>query len=77
MSVYQIKRLTKETSPFFFSRGSLRFFGQTLKDFRVYKQKNGKYLLTAPMFCGPGGHRCGTTERLFNPATNELERITK
>jgi protein associated with RNAse G/E len=73
MTIYEIKELTKNTSPYFFSRDSMRFFGQTLKDFKVYKQKDGKYLVIAES--GKTWQEKHYTKRLFNPITNELEHI--
>ncbi len=68
MTIYEIKRLTAETEPCFFSKDTMKFFGQTLKDFRVCKQKDGRYLVTAPT------EKYGTvTVRYFNPVTNKLE----
>jgi hypothetical protein len=72
MTIYEIKERTRETSPYFFERKTMKFFGQTMKSFRVYKQKDGKYLIVAPW--GPGCPR-GVTRRLFNPKTNDLEII--
>ena len=72
MTIYEIKECTRETSPYFFSRDTLRFFGQTMRSFRVRKQPDGKYLITAPF--GPGKPK-GETRRLFNPETNELEFV--
>jgi hypothetical protein len=70
MTIYEIKELTKNTAPYFFSRDSMRFFGQTMKCFRVYKQPDGRYLVTAPY--GAGKPK-GQTVRYFNPETNELD----
>ncbi len=67
LTIYDIKRLTAETSPYFFSRNTLKFFRQTLRDFRVYKQVDGRYKIIAPM-------PVGETIRYFNPINNELER---
>ena len=72
MTIYDIKERTKETSPYFFSKNTLGFFGQTMGDFKVYKQDD-KYLITAPHY--KNGELRGHTERLFNPKTNELEMI--
>lgn len=71
MTIYEIKRRTQESAPFFFARSTLQFFGQRLKDFRVKKMKDGRYLVTAPM--KHRGRFVGTTIRIFNQATNELE----
>jgi hypothetical protein len=70
MTIYEIKRLTAETAPYFFSTKTLKFFGQTMKSFKVYKQTDGRYLITAPY-----GKNCpkGETVRYFNPITNELQ----
>ena len=35
LTIYDIKRLTIETSPYYFSKDTLEFFGQTMKDFEV------------------------------------------
>lgn len=66
MTIYQIKRLTAQTSPYFFSRKTLSFFGQTMRSFSVRKQKDGRYKISAPM-------PYGETVRYFNPINNELE----
>lgn len=73
MTIHEIKRRTAQTEPHFFSRNNMKFFGQTLKDFHVYKQSDGKFLITAQ----GKGERTGkfTTKRLFNPKTNKLETV--
>lgn len=74
MTIYEIKRRTQETAPYFFSRNSMRFFGQTLKDFKVRKQPDGRYKITAPMRDKANGFSyMGETVRYFNPANNKLE----
>ena len=71
ITIYDIKRLTAETSPFFFDRKTLKFFGQRINSFKIYKQADGRYLVTAPIIID--FKQIGTTERYFNPITNELE----
>ena len=71
LTIYDIKRLTTETSPFFFDRKTLKFFGQRMNSFKIYKQADGRYLVTAPIIID--FKQIGTTERYFNPITNELE----
>lgn len=71
LTIYDIKRLTVETNPYFFSRQSMKFFNQTLASFSVHKQKDGKYLITAPMFDNTG-KQVGYTKKVFDPANNEL-----
>jgi len=83
MTIYEIKTRLEETAPKYFSRETMKFFGQTMKDFRVYKQENGKFLLTAPIrqrtrFSGSEiWATIGQTRRIFNPETNRLEREEK
>jgi len=71
MNIYDIKRLTLETSPYFFSRRTLKFFGQTMNDFRIKKQKDGRYKIFADVFLD--GQKVHETIRYFNSETNELE----
>ena len=73
LTIYDIKRLTTETAPHFFDKKTMQFFGQTLKDFKVYKQKDGKYLIIASS--GTNWQEKHYTKRLFNPLTNELETV--
>lgn len=71
MTIHEIKRRTAQTSPYYFSRKTMKFFGQTLKSFSVRKQPDGRYLISAPML--DNGRKVGTSERYFNPINNELE----
>jgi predicted lipase len=83
MTIYEIKRRLEDTAPQYFSRETMKFFGQTMKDFRVYKQKDGKFLICAPIrqktrFSGSQiWATIGETRRIFNPETNKLERVTE
>lgn len=77
MTIYEIKRRTEQSSPYFFSRKTLQFFGQTMRSFSVRKQPEGKYLISAPMMDRFTGRRMGETKRLFNPETNQLEHVTE
>ena len=83
MTIYEIKRRLEETTPQYFSRETMKFFGQTMKDFRVYKQKDGRFLITAPIRsrCRTFGSEVwaitGQTRKIFNPETNRLEREAK
>ena len=65
-TIHDIKRLTSETSPYFFSRDNMKFFGQTLKDFKVSKIDETHFLIQASSWGG-------VTKRIFNSKTNELE----
>jgi len=73
MTIYEIKRRTGKTSPYFFSPKTLRCFGQTMKDFKVFKQEDGKYLIEANSYWD--GKLMKKTRRVFNPVTNDLERV--
>jgi hypothetical protein len=72
MTIQEIKNRTQETSPYFFTRNTMKFFHQTMRSFRVKKQPDGRYLITAPMK-DFNGNKVGQTVRYFNPANNELE----
>ena len=72
MTIAEIKQRTQETSPHYFTRSTMKFFHQTMKDFKVKKQADGRFLITAPM----RDHSykvIGESKRFFNPVNNELE----
>lgn len=73
LTIYDIKRLTQDTAPYFFTTKTLKFFGQTMRSFSVSKQSDGRYLITAPMVDRFTGRNMGQTKRYFNPDTNILE----
>ena len=70
MTIYDIKRLTKESQPYFFSRKTLKFFEQTLKDFKVKKINETQYRISAPSFWD--GKKMGDTVRIFDTTLNDL-----
>ncbi len=72
MRIADIKRLTADTNPHYFSRATLRFFGQTMRSFSVVRQSDGRYQVSASMYSN--GRYMGHSVRYFNPTTNELER---
>jgi hypothetical protein len=72
MTIYDIKYRTLETAPHFFTRSSMKFFGQTLKSFNVNKQPDGRFRISAPMIDKRGTYT-GDTVRYFNPITNMLD----
>lgn len=73
MTIYEIKRLTEQTSPYYFSRNTLKFFGQRMADFRTSKQADGRIRISAPMRERFTGKIIGTSQRYFNPINNQLE----
>lgn len=72
MTIYEIKQRTSETSPYYFTPKTLKFFHQTMRSFKVYKQSDGRFLISAPMK-DYTGKVVGHSERYFNPINNELE----
>ena len=66
LTIYDIKRLTMETSPYFFSKDTMKFFGQTIIDFKVSLLNDGRYKISAPS-------QDFETVRYFNPENNQLE----
>ena len=48
-TIYEIQDATKYTSPYFFSKQTLRFFGQTMGAFKVKASPSGKIFLYAPI----------------------------
>lgn len=71
LSIYDIKRLSSEKSPYFFTRDTMKFFHQTMRDFRVCRMFESG---SAPI--RDSGRIVGQTVRYFNPLTNELQ-LTK
>ena len=67
MTIYEIKEKTKKTEPYFFSKKTMKFFDQTLKDFKVKKQNDGRFKISAKALYN---HK---TIRFFNPKNNKLE----
>ena len=72
LTIYDIKELTAETAPYFFKRDTMKFFGQTLKDYRVHMFPP-YYRISAPMR-DHSGKIVGQTVRYFDPFTKELLR---
>ena len=71
MTIYDIKRMSEEKAPYFFDRNSMKFFGQTLKDFSVKKLNEERYYISAPMR-DSRGHQVGVTKKIFDVRTREL-----
>ena len=72
LTIYDIKRLTAETSPYFFTRKTMSFFHQTMKQFSVVKQSDNRIKISQEMRSFTG-QKVGETVRYFNPINNELE----
>jgi hypothetical protein len=69
MTIYEIKRIVKEKAPYFFDRKTMKFWGQTLKDFRVRKLSDRYYYIFAS-WRKPGF--TGKTERIFDNVERDL-----
>ena len=72
MTIDKIKKLTQKTQPYFFTPDTMRFFNQTLKDFKVITNGDGRFKIIAPIKDSEGSKR-GQTVRYFNPRNNNLE----
>jgi|GEM_PF-3212152 len=48
-TIYDIKYRTQEKQPFFFDRKTLKFFHQTMKDFKVKKSPFGRIFIQCPI----------------------------
>jgi hypothetical protein len=64
--------MTAQTEPHYFDRRTMRFFGQTLKDFKVQRCEDGRYQISSPMR-NQRGDQVGTSVRFFNLDTLKLE----
>ena len=73
MDIYEIKERSMESAPHFFSKQTLKFFGQRMSSFRVSKLNKHEYFISAPSYWN--GKLMGYTERLFDTRTNELKFI--
>lgn len=72
MTIYDVKRIHEQKDPdYFFTRDTMKFFHQTLKDFSVHKINENKYRISAPMKYN--GKVVGFTVRIFDAETGTLE----
>lgn len=69
-TIYEIKEASQEAEKYFFSRDTMKFFGDTMRNFGVF-QDNGKIFI----------HRKKPVKRgltgtwLFNPKTGSLSKV--
>lgn len=70
MTIHEIKRKVAHTNPNFFSRSNMRFFGQSLKDYKV-SADGARFKLVAPV--RKDGEIIDHFTSWFNPATNDIE----
>jgi hypothetical protein len=72
LTIYDIKRLSAETAPYYFTRNTLRFFGQTLRDFSVYKMDGGKTWKIVAEMRDYRGKLMGHSVRYFDTESRRL-----
>jgi len=72
-TIYDIKRDTAQHSPHFFDGGTLRFFDQQMKDFRVLKSPQGNLYILATSDRWHGSTGQFTTFRQYIPGDKEGE----
>lgn len=71
-TIYDIKNATLESAPMFFSKGNLKFAGQSIKSFTVRRGKSGAVYIFAPLWMD--GRLVGTTVRRFTGS--DLESVS-
>lgn len=70
-SIYEIKRATLNTAPYFFESKTMKFWGQTLKSFKVFPTDNkNEFLIEAPTKI-----KGVFTRRIYNSLTHELKTV--
>jgi hypothetical protein len=72
MNIYEIAEKTKKTCPYFFTKDTMKFFGQTMAKFKLKKMPDGRTRISQPMK-DHTGKIMGQTIRYFNPETNDLD----
>lgn len=72
-TIYEIKRATQESAPHFFSRDTLRFFGQAMRSFRVSATDSpNRWEISAPIR-DRDGRNIGETVRIYDATKGTLE----
>jgi hypothetical protein len=73
MTIHDIKARVEAKESRFFDSPTMRYFGQRMSDFTVRKLEDGKYRISAPINDQDGAIGV-TTERIFDPETDELSQ---
>ena len=73
MTIYEVADRVKVPAPYFFAPQTMRFFRQSMTDFKVEKMADGRFRVSAPLLPWPGEGHSTETIRFFNPLTDELE----
>ncbi len=68
MTIYEIKRRSQAKKPYYFHKDTMKFFNQTLKDFKVEKLENfnNVYMFWAKSWAG------NVTQAYFDAITNDI-----
>ena len=75
VTIYTVKEnMEDQGQNNFFSKATLKFFGQRLSDFRVFKIDSDRVFFTAPSYWD--GRLMGYTENVWNFETGALEGVT-
>jgi len=72
MTIYQIKSAIEENYPYFFTPKTLKFFGQRMRDFKVYKLDSERVEIVAPIRIR--GQVRMNDRRIFNLVKKDFER---
>jgi hypothetical protein len=79
MTIHEIKARTKETSPEFFNRKTMKSLNQTMNSFKVKKLNKYEYLIKAKRISinAYTGERKeeGYTKRIFDTRNNKLKNV--
>lgn len=79
MNINKIKDLYEsgEGNRFFFSKDTMKFFGQTLRMFKVKKISDTEYLIYAPSYWWVDGKKkfMGISQRIFKTTDNDLHDV--
>lgn len=65
-----IRAANERAGYYFFNRKTMRFFGQTMKDFKVINRKDGRVVVYAPLKYG------GVTVGEFIPKTGNVRPLS-
>lgn len=56
-TIYEIKAATEAKAPHYFTRKTLKFFGQTMRSFKVKKSPAGRVFIVADCYTTDNGKR--------------------
>lgn len=77
MTIYEIAEKTREKEPYFFTPKTMKFFGQTMKSFKVRTSPAGNIYILAPRPHGYTFRQFKDDELLLIPDVDTLLDIEK